>query len=126
MDEDELHGDPSRCVELSLEHIRVEDGHLTVRLAPADIVLLRMETESVLDAMRAEVIRAEIAWETALGEWYEEGRAAVESREPDTALLARVLEALHRANAAALPALPEKEGVGEEVAGAFVEFGRAS
>ncbi|MFD9630330.1 hypothetical protein [Streptomyces violascens] len=96
MDEDELDGDPSRCVELALENVRVEDGHLTVRLAPADIVRLRMEAETVLGAMRTEVRRAESAWEMALGEWYDEGRAAVELRKPDTGLLARVLEALRR------------------------------
>ncbi|MFE7460595.1 hypothetical protein ACPEIF_11665 [Streptomyces sp. NPDC012600] len=46
--------------------------------------------------IRAEVVRAELAQQAALGRWYEEGRAAVESREPDVALLARVLDGLRK------------------------------
>ncbi|MGW6235402.1 hypothetical protein ACWGBX_13255 [Streptomyces sp. NPDC055037] len=57
---------------------------------------LRMEAELVLGEIRVEVMRAEIAWEKALGGWYEEGRAAVESRQPDAALLVRVLECLRK------------------------------
>ncbi|MFC8699620.1 MULTISPECIES: hypothetical protein [Streptomyces] len=49
-----------------------------------------------MSEIRAEVMQAEITWQKALGHWYEEGRAAVESREPDVALLARVLEGLRK------------------------------
>lgn len=95
--ETELAGDPARCVEFALENVRVEDGHLVLRITPADLVHLRIETDIVLREIRAAAIRAENAWRRALGEWHEEGRAAVEAREPDVALLARVLEGLRRA-----------------------------
>lgn len=96
LDETELTGDPTRCVEFSLDQVRVEDDHLILRVSPAEVVHLRFETEKVLDEIRGEVERAERAWRQALGEWHEEGRAAVEARVPDVALLARVLAGLRR------------------------------
>ncbi|MEV6551710.1 hypothetical protein AB0M57_23770 [Streptomyces sp. NPDC051597] len=100
--QDELAGDPcpEACIELTFGPLRPEPDLVVfpepVRMTPSDLVRLRMETELVLGEMRAEVMRAEIAWERALGEWYEEGRAAIEARRPDTTLLARVLECLRR------------------------------
>ncbi|MGW0775730.1 hypothetical protein ACWD01_19245 [Streptomyces sp. NPDC002835] len=67
-----------------------------MRISPADLIRLRIEAELALDEVRAEVMKAEIAWERALGEWYEEGRAAIESREPDVTLVARILECLRK------------------------------
>ncbi|WP_327255469.1 hypothetical protein [Streptomyces sp. NBC_01244] len=96
LDGTELASDPARCVEFALDQVRVEDGHLVLRITPADLVHLRIETDSVLREIRSEALRAEHAWRRALGEWHEEGRAAVEARAPDVALLARVLEALRR------------------------------
>ncbi|MFJ6783635.1 hypothetical protein [Streptomyces yangpuensis] len=96
LDETELAGDPARCVEFSLARVRVEDGRLTLRVTPAEVVYLRFEAEELLVEIRGEVERAERAWRRALGEWHEEGRAAVEAREPDVALLARVLAGLRR------------------------------
>ncbi|MFC0844386.1 hypothetical protein ACFH04_11825 [Streptomyces noboritoensis] len=100
--EEELIGDPrpEACVEVSFGPLRPERDMVLfpqpVRMTPADLVRLRMEAELVLGEIRAEVLRAEIAWERALGEWYEEGRAAIEARKPDEALLVRVLEGLRR------------------------------
>ncbi|MFE4540290.1 hypothetical protein ACFRKB_35365 [Streptomyces scopuliridis] len=93
---------PEACVEVSFGPLRPSDEPDMVmvpaplRITPADLVRLRVEAELVLGEIRVEVMRAEIAWEKALGGWYEEGRAAVESRQPDTALLVRVLEGLHK------------------------------
>lgn len=98
--EEELIGypHPERCVELSFGPHQADDDvivfSLPVRITPADLVRLRMEAELTLGEIRVEVMRAEIAWKQALGEWFEEGRAAVEAKEPDVALLARVLEGL--------------------------------
>ncbi|MGW6865345.1 hypothetical protein ACWGHM_29265 [Streptomyces sp. NPDC054904] len=96
----ELAGDPHphACVEVVFTSIRREEdaaaSPTALRITPADVIRLRMETELTLDEMRTEVMRAEIAWEKTLGSWYEEGRRAVEARAPDVALLARVLEGL--------------------------------
>ncbi|MEV5681528.1 hypothetical protein [Streptomyces sp. NPDC052179] len=67
-----------------------------IRISPADLVRLHAESALALSRVRCEVTRAEIAWEKALGDWYAEGRRAADAREPDTALLARVLESLRR------------------------------
>lgn len=100
--EEELAADVRReaCVEVSFGHVRPagDPDLLTIpsplRITPADLVRLRLEAELVLGEMRTEVMRAEIAWREQLGRWYEEGRQAVETREPDIGLLARVLEGL--------------------------------
>uniref|UniRef100_A0AAU2JKY2 Uncharacterized protein n=1 Tax=Streptomyces sp. NBC_00049 TaxID=2903617 RepID=A0AAU2JKY2_9ACTN len=98
MDESELAGDPARCVELTVPEWREDTITVsTLRLTPADVVRLRLESDLVMSEIRGEVMRAELAWKQQLGRWYDEGRAAVESREPDVALLARVLEGLRRA-----------------------------
>ncbi len=66
----------------------------TLRLTPADLVRLRMETDGALADIRTEVRRAEAAWRELLGAWHAEGRAAIEASAPDMALLTRVLDAL--------------------------------
>ncbi|MFJ3975169.1 hypothetical protein [Streptomyces sp. NPDC090021] len=94
LDETELAGDPSRSVEMTLDGVRVEDDRLAVRLTPVDLVHLALDAERVMAEIRAEAVRAEQAWRRALNQWHEEGRAAVEAREPGVALLTRVLAAL--------------------------------
>lgn len=92
--------DPERCVEIGFAPSRPDGDTFAfpapLRISPVDLVRLQIEAELTLGAIRAEVMKAEIAWEKALGEWYEEGRVAVESGEPDAALLARVLEGLRK------------------------------
>jgi hypothetical protein len=102
MSAEELAGDPKpdTCIEVSFGPVRpVNEPDLILlptpyRITPADLVHLSIEAEVTLGDIRAEVMRAEIAWKRALGEWYAEGRRAAESRGPDVALLARVLEGL--------------------------------
>lgn len=102
MSPEELADDPrpDLCVELAPAPHRPEDGRIDVprplRISPADVIRLRMETELVLGEIRVQVLRAELGWRQHLGRWYEEGRAAVESRTPEAELLARVLEGLRR------------------------------
>ncbi|WP_328550185.1 hypothetical protein [Streptomyces sp. NBC_00366] len=104
MHDDELVDDPSpeACVELVFGPLHEPGGSDAVicakplRMTPADLLRLHMESELVLREIRAEATRAEIAWQQRVGRWYEEGRIAVESRDPDTALLQRVLEGLRR------------------------------
>ncbi|MFF4686780.1 hypothetical protein FB563_2435 [Streptomyces puniciscabiei] len=95
--EDELAGvaDPERCVEPAVP--RRTEGTITVRalrLTPADLVRLRIETDLALADMRTEVMRAGAAWRQRLAQWHADGRAAVEANELDTALLSRVLQGL--------------------------------
>ncbi|WP_254403881.1 hypothetical protein [Streptomyces anulatus] len=52
--------------------------------------------------VRAEVMQTELAWRIALGRWYVEGKAAVDSREPDIAFLARILDGLLKQDAASV------------------------
>lgn len=91
---------PERCIEVSFAPFRPDADAVAfptpLHISPADLVRLRIEAELTLGEIRAEAMKAEIAWEKALGKWYEERRAAVESREPDVALLARVLEGLRK------------------------------
>ncbi|WP_351222488.1 hypothetical protein [Streptomyces sp. NPDC002133] len=101
---DELSDDPcpEACVEVSFGPVRPPDDPDIVMLAeplritPADLARLRIEAELAMGEIRAEVMEAEIAWKRALGDWYGQGRAAVELREPDVALLVRVLEGLRK------------------------------
>jgi hypothetical protein len=101
---DELAGDPSpdACVELAFGPVRPpgEPGVVMfpepLRLTPADLLRLHMESHLTLGEIRVEVVQAEISWRQHLGRWHEEGRVAVASREPDTALLVRVLEGLRK------------------------------
>lgn len=101
---DELVNDPSPevCVELVLNLLHGVGGSDAVicadpmRMTPADLLRLRMESDRALEGIRAEVTRAEIAWQRHVGRWYEEGRIAVDSGDPDTSLLQRVLEGLRR------------------------------
>jgi hypothetical protein len=102
MSEEELNGksQPGACVEVSFGPLRPPDDPDLIltpapfRITPTELVHLWIEAACALGEIRAEVMRAEIAWKGALGQWYEEGRRAVEAQEPDTALLARVLEGL--------------------------------
>ncbi|MET8473972.1 hypothetical protein ABZY90_18480 [Streptomyces sp. NPDC006422] len=93
---------PDACVEIDFGPLRpADDPDLLLlpeplRITPADLACLRMEAELAMSEIRSEVMQAEIAWRKALGHWYEEGRIAVESQEPDVALLARVLEGLRK------------------------------
>ncbi|WP_328756814.1 ATP-grasp ribosomal peptide maturase [Streptomyces sp. NBC_00271] len=104
MQAEELVNDPSReaCVELTLDPLgSMSDLDAAIfaeplRMTPADLVRLQLESSLTLDAIRAEAIRVEIAWQRDLRRWYEEGRVAVESGEPEVALLVRVLEGLRR------------------------------
>lgn len=104
MQAEELVNDPSSeaCVELTLDPLgSMSDLDAAIfaeplRMTPADLVRLHLESSLTLDAIRAEAIRAEIAWQRGLRRWYEDGRVAVESREPEVALLVRVLEGLRR------------------------------
>ncbi|MFE3220226.1 hypothetical protein [Streptomyces antimycoticus] len=101
---DELDGNsrPDACVEVFFGPMRPADDPDAIhipppfRITPTELVHLWAEAECALGEVRAEVMRAEIAWKKALGEWYMEGRHAVESREPGSALLAGVLEALRK------------------------------
>ncbi|WP_327255435.1 hypothetical protein [Streptomyces sp. NBC_01244] len=61
----------------------------TLRIAPADLVRLRIEADLVLGLIRAEAMRAEIAWAKGLGR-------PSPTREPNVSLLARRFEALRR------------------------------
>jgi hypothetical protein len=95
LDEKELADDPARCVELTVPECR-DSGIIAsrLRLTPTDVVRLCMETDLMMGEIRAEVLKAETVWKRQLGRWYEEGRAAVEAREPNVALLGRILEGL--------------------------------
>jgi hypothetical protein len=101
---DELVDDPSpeACVELVLSPLPGPgdwDGETCaepLRMTPADLLRLHMESDLVLGEIRAEATRAQIALQRHVGRWYEDGRIAVESRDPDVTLLQRVLEGLRR------------------------------
>ncbi|WP_413800080.1 hypothetical protein [Streptomyces iranensis] len=101
---DELDGQsrPDACVEVFFGPVRLASDpdaiHIpaSFRITPTELVHLWTEAECALGEVRAEVMRAETEWKKALGEWYVEGRHAVESREPGNALLAGVLEALRK------------------------------
>ncbi|GAA3850919.1 hypothetical protein GCM10022403_098040 [Streptomyces coacervatus] len=95
--EDELAGvaDPERCVEPAVP--RRAEGAITVRalrMTPADLVRLRIETDLALADMRTEAMHAEATWPQRLAQWHADGRTAVEANELDTALLSRVLHGL--------------------------------
>ncbi|WP_150135581.1 hypothetical protein [Streptomyces hyaluromycini] len=104
MQSDELVDDPSpdACVEVTLSPLRpAGDPDSAVfaeplRITPADLLRLHMESDLALGEIRAEAHRADIAWQRRLGRWYEEGRAAVEAGEPEVTLLRRVLDGLRR------------------------------
>ncbi|MCX4489454.1 hypothetical protein OG890_36800 [Streptomyces anulatus] len=93
---------PEACVEVAFGPMRPSmTPELFVipeplRITPADLARLRVETELAMGEIRAEVVQAELAWQMALGRWYAEGKAAVESREPDVAVLARILDGLRK------------------------------
>ena len=99
---EELVGDPcpEACVEVAFEAMGPFSAPETVmfpepvRITPAALARLRIESERTLGDIRAEVVRAEIAWKRRLGCFHREGRRAVEARVPDTALLERVLDGL--------------------------------
>ncbi|MGW2565355.1 hypothetical protein [Streptomyces sp. NPDC001537] len=95
--EDELAGvaDPERCVEPAVP--RRAEGAITVRalrMTPADLVRLRIETDLALAEMRTEAMRAEATWRQRLAQWHADGRAAFEANGLDTAPLSRVLQSL--------------------------------
>ncbi|MEV6593094.1 hypothetical protein [Streptomyces acidicola] len=99
LSEEELDGDPARCVELELPPQRTEGGELLcaagpIRISPTDVVRLGIEVEQALAAIHVVAMRADRAWREALGSWHAEGRAAIEASSPDVPLLVRVLEAL--------------------------------
>jgi hypothetical protein len=86
---------PDACVELVFGP--APDGAVVpepLRITPADLLRLHVETGLVLGEIRAEARRAENAWEQQLGRWYGDGRLAVEARAPDVSLLQRVLAGL--------------------------------
>ncbi|MFK4099635.1 hypothetical protein ACI2L1_06070 [Streptomyces sp. NPDC019531] len=93
---------PEACVELTLVPFRstsdpdAEISAEPLRITPADLLRLHLESDLALGEIRAEVRQAEIEYRRRLGRWYEEGRAAAESREPEVSLLVRVLEGLRR------------------------------
>ncbi|MGW7300682.1 hypothetical protein [Streptomyces sp. NPDC054829] len=99
---EELVGDPfpDACVQLAFGPTRPSDeaGAVavpeSVRITPADLVRLRVESGMALGEIRAEIQRAEIAWRQQLSRWYDGGRLAVEARAPDISLLQRVLDGL--------------------------------
>ncbi|MEU1009063.1 hypothetical protein [Streptomyces sp. NPDC005890] len=99
---EELAGDPwpDACVELAFNPTCMSDEADAVvvpepvRITPADLVRLRVESGLVLGEIRAEVQRAESAWRQHLGRWYRDGRLAAEARAPDISLLQRVLDGL--------------------------------
>lgn len=91
MSADELVEDPSpeACVELILLGPMCSTGDsetatfaVPLRITPADLLRLHMEAALVLGETRAEVTRAEIEYQRRLDRWFEDGRVAVESREP--------------------------------------------
>ena len=104
MHAEELMDDPSpeACVELTLLPLRSTSGPDAeifaepLRITPADLLRLHLESDLALGEIRAEVRQAEIEYRRRLGRWYEEGRDAAESREPEVSLLVRVLEGLRR------------------------------
>ncbi len=104
MDADELVDDPSpeACVELTLGPFRATSDPGTeifaapLRITPVDLLRLHMESDLALGEIRAEATRAETEYQRRLSRWHEEGRAAVEGREPEVTLLVRVLEGLRR------------------------------
>ncbi|MDF3143529.1 MULTISPECIES: hypothetical protein [unclassified Streptomyces] len=67
-----------------------------LRITPAELLRLHMESAHALGEIRAEATWAEIEYQRRLNRWHEDGRVAVDSMEPEVALLARVLEALRR------------------------------
>ncbi|MFJ8489462.1 hypothetical protein ACIRBZ_14005 [Streptomyces sp. NPDC094038] len=99
---EELVGDacPDACVELAFNSSCLSDEadavvvSEPVRITPADLVRLRVESGLVLGEIRAEVQRAESAWRQHLSRWYRDGRLAAEARAPDISLLQRVLDGL--------------------------------
>jgi hypothetical protein len=99
---EELVGDPfpDACVQLAFGPTRPSDQADAVvvpdpvRLTPADLVRLRVESGLALGEIRAEMQRAEIAWRQQLSRWYRDGRLAAEARAPDISLLQRVLDGL--------------------------------
>ncbi|MEV5953781.1 hypothetical protein AB0M11_08390 [Streptomyces sp. NPDC051987] len=103
---DELVDDPSpdACVEVTLSPSAPRPAGdpdavafaEPLRITPADLLRLHMESNLALGEIRAEARRADIAWQRHLGRWYEEGRAAVEAGEPEVTLLRRVLDGLRR------------------------------
>lgn len=105
MPADELVDDPSpeACVELIIlgatcSRSAPETAAFAepLRVTPADLLRLHMESARVLGEIRGEATRAEIECQRRLDRWFEDGRAAVVSREPEVALLARLLEGLRR------------------------------
>ncbi|MFD8724313.1 hypothetical protein ACFV2H_41740 [Streptomyces sp. NPDC059629] len=101
---DELADDPSpdACVEVTLGSLIPTDEFDSavfaepLRITPADLLRLHIESDLALGEIRAEAVRADIAWQRHLGRWYDEGRAAVEASEPEVTLLRRVLDGLRR------------------------------
>ncbi|MFJ5643032.1 hypothetical protein [Streptomyces sp. NPDC093223] len=101
---DELADDPSpgACVEVTLGPFiptdECDSAMFTglLRILPADLLRLHMESDLLLGEIRAEAVRADIAWQRHLGRWYEEGRVAVADSEPEVTLLMRVLDGLRR------------------------------
>ncbi|MFJ9886029.1 hypothetical protein ACIQRW_09215 [Streptomyces sp. NPDC091287] len=99
---------PEECVEVAFGPMRPsKNPDLFVipeplRITPADLARLRVETELAMGEIRAEVLHAELAWRMALGRWYVKGKAAVDSREPDVALLARILDGLRKQDVASV------------------------
>ncbi|MDQ1018643.1 hypothetical protein [Streptomyces afghaniensis] len=99
---EELVGDPfpDACVQLAFDPTRPSDevGAVAVpeavRITPADLVRLRVESGLALGEIRAEMQRAEIAWRQQRSRWYRDGRLAAEARAPDISLLQRVLDGL--------------------------------
>ncbi|MET8946625.1 hypothetical protein ABZX30_24430 [Streptomyces sp. NPDC004542] len=105
MPADELLDDPSpeACVEINILGPMCSTGGSEtaafaepLRITPADLVRLHMEAALVLGDIRTEATRSEIEYQRRLDHWFEDGRVAVESREPEIALLTRVLEGLRR------------------------------
>lgn len=101
---DELADDPSpdACVEVTLGPLIPTDECNSamfaepLRITPADLLRLHMESDLALGEIRAEAVRADVAWQRHLGRWYEEGRVAVADSEPEVTLLRRVLDGLRR------------------------------
>ncbi|MGG7569251.1 hypothetical protein [Streptomyces sirii] len=91
---------PDACVELTFvpPSSSGRGGAATmpepVRMTPAELLRLHIESAVRLGEIRVEAMRAEAAWRQHLDDWHEEGRAAVQSRDADVALLVRVLEGL--------------------------------
>ncbi|MDX3760021.1 hypothetical protein [Streptomyces sp. AK02-04a] len=93
---------PEAWVELTLLPLRPTSGPDAeffaepLRITPADLLRLHLESGIALGEIRAEARQAEIEYRRRLGRWYEDGRAAAASREPEVSLLVRVLEGLRR------------------------------